>query len=190
MAVKLFTLALLSLFVLSLVSVSVSADSIEWQSNCTSGKFWKNASVCFGTDCTNLTQPPITCPFGCSANGLICNTPDNTPTDYAIFLPIAMMIAAAITFFVGYNVGNSSYDDSNISGYLSFMFFGIGIILLILAFGTLGSFFTGKPDDIAALANVGFMIFVFSLILLIAIFLIKFLADHVSMINERKGKRK
>jgi hypothetical protein len=117
----------------------------------------------------------------------MCNSADNVPSEYILFSAIAMLLTAAIVFYVGYKLGPGGETQS--SSYIAFMFFASGIILIIIAMGILGAFFTAQPDAITLVVGVGFTMFVLMFVIIIFIFLVEFLADHLKKNKFKKGYR-
>jgi len=174
-----------ALFLISFLQPA--AAEIGWNDNCTAGLFWRNATLCIDGTCSQLTQPPVACASGCAANGLMCNSADNVPTEYIMFSAIAMLLTAAIVFYVGYKLGTGGETKSG--NYIAFMFFASGIILIIIAMGVLGAFFTAQPDAITLVVGAGFIMFVIIFVLIIFIFLVEFLVSHLKAVKFKKGYR-
>jgi len=179
---------LLAFAFVSLVLASTALAEIDWTSNCTGGKFWRNATLCIGTSCSELTQPPIVCPSGCSENGLICNTADNVPNEYIMMSVLAFVLIAGLVFYISYKIG-STEGVTNTGSYISFMFMALGIVLIIIATGLLGSFFTAAPDSISRIVGVGYSAFIIVFILIVIIFLAEFLFGHLKRMKFKKGYR-
>lgn len=184
-----FALAAVLSAVFILAFAQPALADLQWQYNCTDGKFWANATLCIGSVCNNLQQPPIDCVDGCAENGLICNSAANVPSEYILISAMAFIAVAGLMFYLGYKVGNS--DNVTKSGeYISLMFVMLGIILLITAIGVLGSFFTAQPDGISQVIGTGYTAFIIVFIVLVALFIAQFLFGHLNDSMRRKGYRK
>jgi hypothetical protein len=181
---------MLAIMVSFTIVINSAFAEISWQDNCTAGMYWRNATMCMGSTCTNLTQPPVRCSLGiCASNGLMCNTSNNVPNDYIIFASIAMLFTAAICLFVGQKIGENIDEENITGGYLSLAFFGAGLILILTAMGAIASFFMATPNSIAAVFGVGQLLFITLFIIIAAVFIINYLVKYVKQANQRKGKR-
>lgn len=178
---------LVAIFFLALFVFPACAE-INWHNNCTDGKFWRNATLCIGTSCNELTQPPIECPDGCSENGLMCNSADNVPNDYIMLSAMAFIITSGLVFYLSYKIGNSD-STTKTSSYISFMFLALGIILILTAMGILGSFFTAQPDGLSQVVGTGYTAFIIVFILIMAIFFADYLFGYFKGRKFNKGYR-
>jgi len=183
-----FAPCLIAVFVASFLFLPFASAEINWQNNCIDGYYWRNATLCIGSSCSELTQPPVECENGCAANGLICNSAANVPNDYILISALAFLFVSGLVFYLAYRIG-SSEGVTKTGEYISFMFVALGIIFIITAMGILGSFFTAEPDSLSQAIGTGYTAFIIVFIIIIAIFIAEYTFGHLKNVKFKKGYR-